>query len=49
MIRRAQEWIATSGTAATGSGLGMADMLAGHSRTLLQAQEELTEAYANTP
>ncbi|MFI7280155.1 hypothetical protein ACIBOV_07805 [Micromonospora chersina] len=46
VIRRAQETLAKSGTAATSSRLGMPDELAGHTLTLLQAYQELAEAYA---
>ncbi|MEU4477718.1 hypothetical protein AB0F68_06555 [Micromonospora sp. NPDC023966] len=49
VIRHAQERLANSGTSAIGSRLGMADELADHTLTLLQAHDELTEAYANTP
>ncbi|MET8832889.1 hypothetical protein ABZV78_03085 [Micromonospora sp. NPDC004540] len=49
VTRHAQEALANSGTAAVGSGLGMTDELADHTLTLLQAYEELTEAYAGTP
>ncbi|MFG2109824.1 hypothetical protein [Micromonospora chersina] len=49
VIRRAQESLANRGTAAIGSRLGMADELADHTLTLLQAYKELTEAYADTP
>jgi DNA repair exonuclease SbcCD ATPase subunit len=49
VIRRAQETLANSGTAATSSHLGMPDELAGHTLTLLQAYQELAETYGGTP
>ncbi|MER7333512.1 MULTISPECIES: hypothetical protein [unclassified Micromonospora] len=48
VTRRAQERLADAGTSANGGRLGMADELANHTLALLQAYEELTEAYANT-
>ncbi|MEU4772678.1 hypothetical protein [Micromonospora sp. NPDC023644] len=48
VTRRAQERLADVGSSATGGRLGMVDELADHTLALLQAYEELTEAYVST-